>query len=176
MTDAATVYLGIGSNRDRERHILAALNALSERYELTGVSSVFESESVGFEGSLFYNMVVGIRTGESVATLSRFLKGLEIDNGHQPGMPKFSPRTLDLDILTYDDRIGVIDGVELPRGEILTNAFVLWPLAEIAPDEQHPVDGRTYRELWAAYDRDQKLWPIALRWQGRAISPRPGTS
>lgn len=173
MSFAATVYLGIGSNVDRERHVLAALNALSERYELFAVSSVYESESVGFDGSPFYNLVVGIRTGESIATLSRFLKGLEVDNGRRPGMPKFSPRTLDLDILTYDDRVGVIDGVELPRGEILTNAFVLRPLAEIAPAVEHPEKNRTYQQLWAEYTGDQKLWPIPFSWQGRAISPRP---
>ncbi|WP_148861551.1 2-amino-4-hydroxy-6-hydroxymethyldihydropteridine diphosphokinase [Marinobacter fonticola] len=173
MSHAATVYISIGSNIERERHILAALNALAERYGRLDVSSVYESEAVGFDGENFYNLVVGVRTEESIATLSRFLKGLESDNGRRREVPKFSARTLDLDILTYDDRVGDIDGVELPRSEILTNAFVLQPLAEIAPDVEHPSRGESYKALWQAYDRSQKLWPVSFRWQGRVISPRP---
>lgn len=173
MPFAATVYLSIGSNIERERHILAALNALAERYGKLQVSSVYESEAVGFDGENFYNLVVAIDTEESIATLSRFLKALEAENGRQRNTPKFSARTLDIDILTYDDRVGLIDGVELPRGEILTNAFVLQPLAEIAPAEQHPANGQTYAALWSAYDRGQKLWPVPFSWQGRVISPRP---
>lgn len=173
MSNAATVYISIGSNIERERHILAALNALAERYGPLDVSSVYESEAVGFDGENFYNLVVGIRTEESIFTLSRFLKALEGENGRRRDMPKFSARTLDLDILTYDDRVGVIDGVELPRSEILTNAFVLQPLAEIAAEELHPEEGETYRSLWQSYERGQKLWAVPFKWQGRAISPRP---
>lgn len=172
MSNAATVYISIGSNIERERHILAALNALAERYGQLDVSSVYESEAVGFDGENFYNLVVGIRTEESIATLSRFLKALESENGRRRNVPKFSARTLDLDILTYDDRVGLIDGVELPRSEILTNAFVLKPLAEIAPDVDHPERGESYHALWEAYDRGQKLWAVPFHWQRRAISPR----
>ena len=81
-----------------------------------------------------------------------------------------SPRTLDLDILTWGDATGTLDGVELPRAEILKNAFVLRPLADIAPDELHPVCGESYRSLWQSYQKDQKLWPVDFTWQGRQIS------
>lgn len=174
MAAAARVYLSLGSNIDRERNIGAALDALAGEFGALTISSVYESEAVGFDGENFLNLVVGIDTERSVAQLSTLLKGIEADNGRRRDLPKFSARTLDLDILTYDDLTGTLDGVQLPRGEILRNAFVLLPLAEIAPDRAHPLDGRSYRELWQAYDRDQRLWPVSFHWRGRQISPRPG--
>ena len=125
----ARVYISIGSNIDRERYITAALDALAGWFDEPLISSVYESESVGFDGSPFYNLVVGVDTDLSVAELSARFKQLEADNGRRRDVPKFSPRTLDLDILTYDHEVGRVDGVELPRGEILKNAFVLLPLA-----------------------------------------------
>ena len=166
----ARVYISIGSNIDREQHILAALDALQSCFSKLILSSVYESEAVGFDGSPFYNLVVGIDTQQSVAELSASFKQLEADNGRRRDVPKFSGRTLDLDILTYDDQVGTIDGVELPRGEILKNAFVLLPLAEIAPNELHPVLRKSYQELWDAYDKNQKLWPVSFTWQGQKIS------
>jgi len=166
----ARVYISIGSNIDRERYITAALDALAGWFDEPLISSVYESESVGFDGSPFYNLVVGVDTDLSVAELSARFKQLEADNGRRRGVPKFSPRPLDLDILTYDHEVGRVDGVELPRGEILKNAFVLLPLAEIAPTAVHPVCGERYQALWQAYDRDQKLWPVDFTWRGRRIS------
>lgn len=173
MTTSVEVYISIGSNIDREHYITAALDALAEQFGELVVSSVYESEAVGFDGEPFFNLVVAIRTDCSVAQLSRLFKRIEADNGRRRDVPKFSSRTLDLDILTYGDSVGTIDGVELPRGEILKNAFVLLPLAEIAPDQRHPLTGETYRQLWQAYDRDQKLWVVPFQWRGEAISPRP---
>lgn len=172
MAGLARVYLSLGSNVDRERHITAALEGLADEFGELAVSSVYESEAVGFDGENFLNLVVGIDTGRPVAELSSLLKQMEADNGRRRDTPKFSARTLDLDILTYDDLTGNIEGVELPRGEILRNAFVLLPLAEIAPDTRHPLDGRSYRQLWQAYERDQRLWAVPFTWRGRQVSPR----
>ncbi|KAA1170711.1 2-amino-4-hydroxy-6-hydroxymethyldihydropteridine diphosphokinase [Marinobacter salinexigens] len=170
MSGEARVYVGIGSNVDRERYVTAALDALDDWFGELVISPVYESEAVGFDGSPFFNLVVGVCTGLSVGELSRRFKQLEADNGRRRGDPKFRARTLDLDILTYDDLIGVVEGVELPRGEILHNAFVLRPLADIAPAQRHPVSGQSYAELWSAYDRDQRLWPVDFNWQGKLIS------
>jgi len=168
------VYISIGSNIERYRHVTAALDALAGWFGELTISPVYESESVGFDGSDFLNLVVGIDTEVSVGELSRRFKQLEADNGRTRSAPKFSPRTLDLDILTYDDSVGLVDGVELPRAEILKNAFVLRPLADIAEAEQHPVRRQTYQQLWQDYQRDQKLWPVDFRWQGRQISRAVG--
>lgn len=164
------VYISIGSNIERYRHVTAALDALHAWFGELIISPVYESESVGFEGSDFLNLVVAIETELTVGELSRRFKQLEAENGRTRSAPKFSPRTLDLDILTYDDAKGVVDGVELPRAEILKNAFVLRPMADIAGDELHPVCGQSYRQLWQDYQRDQKLWPVDFSWQGRWVS------
>ena len=156
----ARVYLSLGSNIDRERYIRAGLNALEAKFGGLIVSPVYESEAVGFDGDNFYNLVVGIETYLSV---QRVIKAIEDDNGRVRSGPKFSPRTLDIDILTYDDRVGEVDGVALPRDEILTNAFVLLPLADVAGAELHPQVQRSYAELWADYDKQQQaLWPVQL--------------
>lgn len=172
MTASARVYLSLGSNIDRERHITAALDGLADAFGELTISSVYESEAVGFDGENFLNLVVGIDTDRPVAELSALLKQMEAANGRRRDVPKFSARTLDLDILTYDDVTGTIDGVELPRGEILRNAFVLLPMAEIAPETRHPLEGHTYRELWQAYERDQRLWAVPFTWRGQQVSPR----
>lgn len=158
------VFIGVGSNVDRERYIRAGLDALAAEFGELQVSPVYESEAVGFDGSPFLNLVVGIRTDKTVAELCRCLKTIEADNGRLPNARRFSPRTLDLDILTYGDLDRPRDGVDIPREEILHNAFVLRPLADLAGGCRHPVDGRTYRELWQAYRSDQKLWPVAFPW------------
>ncbi|KGK42065.1 2-amino-4-hydroxy-6-hydroxymethyldihydropteridine pyrophosphokinase [Nitrincola sp. A-D6] len=166
----AQVLLSLGSNLERERYITAGLDALAELFGELALSSVYESESVGFKGSPFYNMVVAIHTTLSVAELSRKLKQIEDNNGRQRNGPRFCSRTLDIDILTYNDRVGEVDGVCLPRDEVDKNAFVLWPLAELLPDQYHPVRHMTYARLWADYDQDQKLWPVDFVWHGRQIS------
>ena len=167
----ALVYLSLGSNIDRERNIDSALTALAKFYVELDVSSVYESEAVGFAGDPFYNLVVGLETKLSVGELFAQLRELELDHGRLRGGAKFSSRTLDVDILTYADEVGDYDGLTLPRAEILYNAFVLRPLAEIAPQQVHPLKGKTYAELWGGYDQSkQALWPVDFSWQGRLIS------
>lgn len=174
MAEQVRVYISIGSNVDRERYVLAALDALDQWFGELEISPVYESEAVGFDGSPFLNLVVGVTTAMSVGELSRLFKQLEADNGRRRDVPKFSARTLDLDILTHGDEVGRVDGVELPRGEILQNAFVLRPMADLAPEAIHPVCGKTYRELWAGYSTGQRLWPVDFTWQGRRISRAAG--
>lgn len=167
------IYLSLGSNVNRHQHITAALDALSLLLGELRISSVYESKSVGFDGSNFFNLVVGANTALGIAELSEQLKKIEDDNGRKRHGPKFSPRTLDIDILTYGDFVGTDSGVELPRAEITKNAFVLWPLAEIAAESLHPVLRQTYADLWKGYDKlSQSLWTIDFEWKGKLISSK----
>lgn len=165
------VYLSLGSNIRRHQHIAAGLDALAAAFGELHISSVYESKSVGFDGSNFFNLVVGIDTSLGVAALSERLKNIEDDNGRCRQGPKFSPRTLDIDILVYGDSVGVEAGISLPRAEITQNAFVLLPLAEIAGEQLHPQLQQSYASLWQVYDKSaQPLWPVDFVWQGRKIS------
>lgn len=161
----ATVYLSLGSNIDREKNLGAGLDALVAAFGDLRMSQVYESEAVGFDGDNFYNLVAAIETSLPVGELALLLRTIEDANGRLRSGPKFSARTLDIDILTYDDLTGEVDGVKLPRGEILKNAFVLLPLSELAPDLVHPVQGKSYQQLWEEYDQaSQKLWPVVFDW------------
>ena len=157
----ARIYISLGSNIDRERHTRAGVQALRERFGELTLSSVYESEAVGFEGDAFYNMVIACDVDEGVHETNRILAEIEDAHGRDRSGPRFSSRTLDLDLLLYDDVVLDENGLKLPRGEILKNAFVLWPLAEIAPDRVHPVAGKSYAELWSDFDKTREsLAPI----------------
>lgn len=163
------VLLGVGSNQDRVRHIGAGLDAIEQTFGEFQMSPVYESESVGFDGNPFYNLVVSISTSWKVGEISTFLKQVEDANGRDRCTKKYSPRSLDIDILLYGEDVGVIDGVELPRSEITENAFVLRPLSDLAPEASHPVLQQTYQQLWQNYRSNQKLWPVSLKWRDRVL-------
>jgi len=155
------IYLSLGSNIERRRHIGAALDALVGNFGALELSTVYESEAVGFQGDSFYNLVVGIHSDLSVGEISIILKKIEDRNGRDRSAPKFGPRSLDIDILTVDSLVGEFDGIKLPRDEVLKNAFVLQPLAELAPELLHPVTGKPLSQHWKDFDKaSQKLWPI----------------
>jgi len=165
------VSLSLGSNYKPQSYIVAGLDALHARYGELRISSVFESVAVGFSGANFLNLVVVIETDEPLSTLAQELKRIEDDNDRERSGPKFSGRTLDIDILTFDGLSGVVEGIRLPRNEILENAYVLWPLAQVLPSDIHPIAAKSYEQLWDDYDRSrQQLWPVDFTWQGREIS------
>lgn len=167
----AEVYVSIGTNINRYHHVSVALDHLKGFFGELVISSVYESEAVGFDGDNFLNLVAKFETRLPVGELSRWLKRLEDDYGRCRDAEKFSARTLDIDILTYDDLQGDVEGIQLPRDEVTKNAFVLLPLSEIAPEAQHPAYDKTYAQMWANYDQSkQKLWTVDFEWQGVQIS------
>lgn len=167
----ACVYLGLGSNIERERYINAGLDALQRLFGELAVSPVYDSEAIGFEGQPFLNLVVAIETDLALTQLARTLRDLEREHGRPENAARFTARQLDIDILTYDDAVVTSGPVVLPREEILYNAFVLRPLADLAPDAIHPVVGRSYADLWQAYDASsQSLQRVPFSWRGREIS------
>ena len=153
------VFIGIGSSLNKLENINAGIRALEREFGELTVSALYESEAVGFSGANFYNLVVGFKTDLTTEVLIAKLKTIEILHGKVENALKFSPRTLDLDLLLYD--LLVDESINLPRGEITKNAFVLQPLAELAGQLIHPVLQETYQALWANYPKEkQKLWKI----------------
>lgn len=157
-------YVSIGSNIDKEHHVRAALRDLRARFGALTVSPVYESEAVGFDGENFYNLVVGFETTAAPRSIAAALLTIESAHGRVRELGKrFNARTLDLDLILYGNAIVNEPGLELPRAEITGHAFVLRPLADIAPQEKHPRTGQTYARLWAEFRApDQKLWPVTL--------------
>lgn len=155
----ARVLLGVGSNISPEVNFFSGLDGL--RVLLTNVqcSPVYESSSVGFVGDNFLNCVIVGQTDCTLQVLNQQLKALELQHGREAGQAKLSSKTLDVDILCYDNCVGEFDGITLPRPEILTAAFVLKPLADLLPSELHPVKGEAYASLWEKFSRpNQTLW------------------
>jgi len=167
-----TVLLSLGSNIDRTKNITAALNSLSELFGELKISSVYESEPVGFSGDCFFNLIVGIKTDFSLQKLTENVKKIEDRNGRIRTGPRFSARTLDIDIVTYGSLFGLNSGIELPRPELYYNSFVLWPMAELLPDVKDKKTGKTYQELWRAMaiESKQKLWKVDFYWSEKCIS------
>ncbi|MBM7062235.1 2-amino-4-hydroxy-6-hydroxymethyldihydropteridine diphosphokinase [Pseudomonas sp. UL073] len=163
------VFLGVGSNSQREAHIIAGLDALAGFLLELRCSPVFESDAVGIKSGPFYNLAVTALTDLPLHELDRRLKTIEADNGRYAPNRKGLP--LDIDVLLYGEQVGNFDGLILPRPEILKNAFVLWPLALLAPEQGHPSAGQTFSALWQAMPRAQRLWPVAFAWRDRELTP-----
>jgi 2-amino-4-hydroxy-6-hydroxymethyldihydropteridine diphosphokinase len=156
-------YLSIGSNIDPIYYIQAGIADLRQQYGKLNISPVYESESVGFSGSNFYNLIVAFETVQDPYEVNKNLRMIETKHGRQRSGQRFSSRTLDLDLILYDNLILKDNGLELPRGEILRYAFVLQPLADLVPDLLHPVTGQSYAELWQQFDKtEQLLWQVQM--------------
>lgn len=163
------IFLGLGSNIDRERHLCAGLDALAGFLTDMTCSPVFESHPVGIKSGPFFNLVVSALTDLPLMELDRRLKFIEADNGRYAPDRKGLP--LDIDVLLYGEQVGNFDGLVLPRAEILKNAFVLWPLSLIAPQRLHPEAGVSFARLWSEAKIEQILWPVAFEWRGEPLTP-----
>lgn len=164
------VVLGLGSNSERIQHLTAGLEALSALLGEMQCSPVFESVAVGYKGANFYNLVVTGYTSLPLLELDRRLKAIEADNGRYAPDRRGLP--LDIDVLLYGDQVGTFSGLELPRPELLKNAFVLWPVALLMPAQLHPVAQHSFIQLWEEARIEQLLWPIAFQWRGLSLTPQ----
>lgn len=159
----ARVYVSVGSNIGREPNIRSGIAALRRQFGPLVISTVYENEPVGFAGEDFFNLVAGFDTGMDVHRVARCLRQIEVDHGRSSHARKFSPRTLDLDLLLYDDLVLEEGRLRIPRDDILQCDFVLYPLAEVAGQRRHPQSGITFAELWQAFDKGcQRLRPVDL--------------
>jgi 2-amino-4-hydroxy-6-hydroxymethyldihydropteridine diphosphokinase len=152
------VYVSAGSNVAPEENLRLACRELTRRFGPLAMSGVYRNPPVGFTGDDFLNLVLRFRTAEPPAAVVAELERLHELAGRVRGLERFAPRTLDLDLLLYGDAIITEHAIRVPRDDIVKYGFVLGPLAELAPDLRHPVNGQTMTELWAAFD--QRKYPL----------------
>lgn len=150
-TTVHTVYLALGSNLgDRQAHLAQAIQHLRAIMEVESVSSIYETLPIGYvEQPAFLNLVCRGKTQVTAEHLLKELKALEIILGRVPSFQN-GPRLIDIDILFYDHRSLVQEHLIIPHPRMHERAFVLVPLAEIAPEIVDPVSGKSVRELLAA--------------------------
>ncbi len=151
----AQIYISVGTNVNRQQNIHFCLQKIYAHWQKINLSSLYDTQAVGFSGNNFYNMVIGFETDETIEHIVDILKNIEVQAGRQQNIEKFSDRTLDLDLLTYDDKV-CQEPIVLPRPEILYHAFVLLPFSELAPDWIHPEMNQSLQVLWEAFDADNQ--------------------
>jgi 2-amino-4-hydroxy-6-hydroxymethyldihydropteridine diphosphokinase len=145
----ARACLSLGSNVAPEANLGSAIAALRARFGRLLLSQVYRTTAVGFDGAEFLNAAAVVETDLDPVALADWLHALEDAHGRDRAAPRFGDRTLDIDLVLYDDVVLSGPGhLRIPRDE-LRRAFVLRPLAEIAPEVVEPVSGRTLAQLWA---------------------------
>ena len=149
----AKVYVGLGSNIDPEKNLRLGIGELGARFGILELSNVYRSAAVGFDGDDFLNLVASLESDAMPAQLHAMLMEIHGLAGRTRNKSRYSPRTLDIDLLLYDDLVLDEPPIRVPRSDILKYSFVLGPLAEIAPQLRHPVTGKLITEHWAEYDK-----------------------
>lgn len=152
----ARAYLSLGSNIEPQKHLWTALDELHDAFGSLQVSPVYRCAAIGFDGPDFLNLAVGLHTDMSVEALNNWLHQLEERHNRRRDVPRFSNRTLDVDIVLYDDLVIKGQGnLQLPRPE-LKHAFVLKPLVDILPNFIHPLLGKPLSQLWAEFPKERE--------------------
>ncbi|EGQ8025818.1 2-amino-4-hydroxy-6-hydroxymethyldihydropteridine diphosphokinase [Vibrio vulnificus] len=142
-----TVYIGVGSNIEREKHARAAWQELTLLGEALQASPIYECAAVGFDSHAFFNFVIRLNTSMTLEELASQLRQIELRWGREENAAKYQDRTLDLDIVLFGDCISS-QKPELPRSDIFKYPFVIQPLYDLQPDLVIPGDGRTVEEIW----------------------------
>ncbi|HKU13873.1 MAG TPA: 2-amino-4-hydroxy-6-hydroxymethyldihydropteridine diphosphokinase [Steroidobacteraceae bacterium] len=171
----ADVYVAAGSNIEPEKNLAHALDELEQTFGELAVSPAYRNPAVGFSGEDFINLVIGFRTEQSAAQVKRTLERIETLCGRPRDAPKWAPRAMDLDMLVYDQLVSDEPGLVLPRPDLLRRAYMLKPLADLAPGLRHPTQQRTIAELWADFpDRAAGLTAVTIPRSGRHRQPGSG--
>ena len=151
-------YVSGGSNLDAGRNLVLAARALRARHPGTRFSRCYRNAAIGFDGPDFINFVAEVPVAGTPALLKGELECIETQCGRTRDAPKWAPRAMDLDILLFGDVVQDAPGLKLPRPDLLRWAFMLGPLAELAPDLVHPLQQRRIAELWDEFD--QRAHPL----------------
>jgi 2-amino-4-hydroxy-6-hydroxymethyldihydropteridine diphosphokinase len=149
----AHVFVAAGSNVEPERNLTRAVEEMRREFPDVRFSSWYRNPAVGFQGDDFINFVAGFTTALPVHDVVKRLQAIETLCGRPREAPRWAPRSMDLDILLYDALVLDEPRLKLPRPDLLKRAFMLGPLAEIAPDLVHPALGVTIGELWRRFDQ-----------------------
>ncbi|MDQ3159810.1 MAG: 2-amino-4-hydroxy-6-hydroxymethyldihydropteridine diphosphokinase [Pseudomonadota bacterium] len=156
-------YLSLGSNVEPQTNLRSAIAALRGRFGDVVLSPVYRTSAFGFDGADFLNAAAVFDSDLDVFALNDWLHALEDAHGRDRSGPRFGDRPLDIDIVFYGDRI--VDGpdnLKIPRPE-LEQAFVLKPLADIAPDFVDPLSGKSLGQLWQSHpQRDDAMSAVQL--------------
>jgi 2-amino-4-hydroxy-6-hydroxymethyldihydropteridine diphosphokinase len=148
------VYVAAGSNVEPVANLQHALAVLRAHYPELRRSRAWRNPAAGFAGDDFVNLVVAFTTDEPLRRVLERLHEAEAACGRARDAPRWAPRSMDLDVLLYGDRVTDEPGLTLPRPDLLLRAYMLKPMAELAPELSHPTLGLTMRELWERFDRD----------------------
>jgi 2-amino-4-hydroxy-6-hydroxymethyldihydropteridine diphosphokinase len=161
----AIIFLGLGSNESPQENLKLAVRELTSRYGELALSSVYKSAAVGFSGADFLNLVVRLESEESPLDICDEIELIHNLAGRVRSGDKWESRPLDIDLLLYNDLVLDDKPVRVPRDDILQYSFVLRPMAELAPQQIHPVTGRTMLEHWRVFDASSHpLEMVSVDW------------
>jgi 2-amino-4-hydroxy-6-hydroxymethyldihydropteridine diphosphokinase len=160
VTEAVTAYLSLGSNLgDRQQNLDRALELLAQRMRLGRISPVYETEPVGnTDQPRFLNLACQVTTHLSPQGLLALAKGIEEKMGRRGKSGE--ARLIDIDILLYGDTVLESPELTIPHPRMAERAFVLEPLAEIAPNTVHPVTGKKIKEMRKAIKEKQGVFKL----------------
>ena len=159
-----SVYLGLGANIEPQASLQTGIAELRATFGEVYLSPVYRAPAVGMDGPDFLNMVVAFACPMSHAELVQWIREIETKHGRKraTGLDiKPTSHGLDMDLLLFGQLVDV--NANVPRADILTCAYVLQPLADIAPNLVHPAQGLTISQLNTAYHFDQIVWPTEYR-------------
>ena len=164
------LYVAAGSNVEPRRHMALAVAELAREFPGARFSSWYRNRAVGFQGDDFINLVAGFDSELPVRAVLGRLHSIEARCGRPREAPRWAPRSMDLDVLLYGDLVCDEPGLKLPRPDLLKRAYMLGPLAALAPEMPHPTAGLTIGELWRRFDQGaHPLEPLT----NRCCDPRP---
>lgn len=143
------LYLGLGSNLNRRANIRAAMSELEALFGQVECSRIYKNEAAGMKARCFFNLVIRVQCSCSLSVVIDVMRKIEDKMGRDRTRPGQVP--IDIDVLLYGRWVGQFRSLELPRHDILTRAYVLKPLAQLAPRLCHPVIGRGYSDLWEQF-------------------------